>query len=342
MRFIATIGLGLVSSALFTVPASAQTLTTIFAGGNSLTSPFANTMDITVTNKGGIVIESIDVNCENTRQGGVGTKFDVEVHFTAKGVTYLGNSNTPALWSGPSGTGSSTSNASGTPTNVDITDVFVPPGQWAMGIRFVIPSGSSGTAIAYTNGNGPNQTYSNADLKLDLGSAVTGLFNGSVYNPRVWNGTIYYRAGKDTGKVAALGAFGRGCDGGVANGAPTLAGGAKNPVPKLGGLFDLQFDNLPASAGAGFLDLGFFFEKWGPMNLPADLNIIGQPGCLTYTTPDVLVPFGHPGKSHLLILGVPNTPSAAGVAIGAQALIVDGASRTGATGTNMVGGRIGN
>jgi len=342
MRFISAIGLGLISSALFTVPASAQTLTTIFVAGNSLTSPFANTMNITVANKGGIVIESIDVNCQNTRQGGIGTKFGVEVYFTKKGVTYLGNSNTPAAWFGPSGTGSSTSKALGSPTNVDITDVFVPPGQWAMGIRFVIPSGSPGTAIGYTNGNSTNQTFSNADFKLDLGSAVSGLFSGGVFNPRVWNGTIYYRAGKDTGKVAALGAFGSGCDGGVTNGAPTLAGGAKYPVPKLGGLFDLQFDNLPTSAGAGFLYFGFFFEKWGPMNLPADLNMIGQPGCLTYTTPYVLIPFGHTGKSHRLILGVPNTPSVAGIAIGAQALIVDPASRTGATGTNMVGGRIGN
>jgi len=342
MRFLTTVGLGLLGSVLLLGSVSAQTLTTTFVAGNSLTSPFANVFDITVTNKGGIVITDLDVNCENGRQGPIGTKFDVEIWLTKKGTTYLNNANNPAVWFGPVGTGSSTSQATGTPTAVDITDVFVPPGQFGMAVRFVIPTGSVGTAISYTNGNGTNQTYSNADLKLDLGSAVTGLFNGSVFNPRVWNGTIYYRAGKDTGKVAAFGVHGQGCDGGSALGPPTIKGGSANPVPKLGNLFDLQLDNLSATPGAGFLYFGFFFEKWGTLDLPADLAIIGHPGCMTYTTPDILLSFGHTGTSAKITLGVPSQASIAGVAMGVQSLLLDAASKTGATGTNLAAGRLGN
>jgi hypothetical protein len=51
---------------------------------------------------------------------------------------------------------------------------------------------------AYTNGTGTgpggNQQYQNADLRLDLGVATAGLFSGMLFNPRVWNGTIYYMA----------------------------------------------------------------------------------------------------------------------------------------------------
>src|SRR5439155_19234464 len=47
----------------------------------------------------------------------------------------------------------------------------------------------------YTNGNGSNQNYSNADLALFLGSATNVPFTAPVFSPRVWNGTIYYGGG---------------------------------------------------------------------------------------------------------------------------------------------------
>ena len=46
----------------------------------------------------------------------------------------------------------------------------------------------------YTNGNGANQHYADANVALDLGTAMNAIFgSGSVFRPRVWNGTIYYR-----------------------------------------------------------------------------------------------------------------------------------------------------
>ena len=47
----------------------------------------------------------------------------------------------------------------------------------------------------YTNGNGSNQNFSNADLSLVLGSATNVPFTAPVFSPRVWNGTVYYSSG---------------------------------------------------------------------------------------------------------------------------------------------------
>src|SRR5262249_22565328 len=49
--------------------------------------------------------------------------------------------------------------------------------------------------LHYTNGNGSNQNYSNANLALFLGSATNVPFTAPVFSPRVWNGTIYYTGG---------------------------------------------------------------------------------------------------------------------------------------------------
>jgi hypothetical protein len=43
--------------------------------------------------------------------------------------------------------------------------------------------------------NGPLGPYSNADIQLDLGSASNVPFTANIFNPRVWNGTMYYDGG---------------------------------------------------------------------------------------------------------------------------------------------------
>lgn len=47
----------------------------------------------------------------------------------------------------------------------------------------------------YTDGTGPNQTYTNADLTLNCGAGLCGVFTGNVNTPRVFNGTVYYHKG---------------------------------------------------------------------------------------------------------------------------------------------------
>ena len=68
---------------------------------------------------------------------------------------------------------------------------------------FSLPAGLTGIAIVgqnpttgaeldheYTNGNGVNQNFSSADgvVTLDLGTASSNPFTGSIFSPRVWNG----------------------------------------------------------------------------------------------------------------------------------------------------------
>ena len=57
-----------------------------------------------------------------------------------------------------------------------------------------------------TNCNGANQHYADANVALDLGTAMNALFgSGSVFRPRVWNGTIYYRVIPAPASLALLG-----------------------------------------------------------------------------------------------------------------------------------------
>lgn len=53
----------------------------------------------------------------------------------------------------------------------------------------------AGMSNAYTNGNGTNQTYTNADLTLSCGAGLCGVFTSTVNTPRVFNGAVYYHKG---------------------------------------------------------------------------------------------------------------------------------------------------
>jgi hypothetical protein len=72
----------------------------------------------------------------------------------------------------------------------DFTD-FVLNANTSYGIYFTVTDyNSSGVHMLYTNGN---NSYSNTDLKLDLGVGKgDNDFTGSTINSRTWNGTLYY------------------------------------------------------------------------------------------------------------------------------------------------------
>src|SRR5690606_9679276 len=50
-----------------------------------------------------------------------------------------------------------------------------------------------------TNGTGSNETYSNADLAINCGSATNVPFTAPIFSPRVWNGTVHYNVGGTVG-----------------------------------------------------------------------------------------------------------------------------------------------
>ncbi len=319
---------------------TAQTqLTTLYAGGNSLNSPGSVLFNATVLNPNGIVVTSFDINCENTRNGPIGSVFQIDIYITALGGTYVGNEANPAVWTKVA-EGTGTSGPITTPTPVDTSDFFLPQGSFGMAINFVIPTGQLGTAYAYTNGTGVNQSYADANLQLDLGSASAGVFTGAVYTPRVFNGSVYYEAGSN----AAYGPYGTGCDGGAPQGAPVLRPGAANSLPRLGAVWEQDLTNLSATPGLGIMVFATSLQTWGPWQLPLDLGMFGMPGCLTYLPPDANVFFVHMGGSHTYLTGFPNNQAFAGLVLGSQAVMLDPAATNavGANVTNLCAGRVGN
>lgn len=204
MRML-TLGALAAAACLASTDAQAQTcLTTTFASNNGGGANWGNFMDITVTAPGGVMITDIEVNDNNAGTGG--GQVDIEIYMTP--TTYVGNETNMAVWTSIS-TGTGTAMPEDTPTPVDMTDFMLAPGTYGIFVHHV-----TGGGPAYTNGTGAppagNQQVSDAAMTIDLGSAISGLFTGSIFNPRVWNGTFCYGGGGGlssycTPKVNSLG-----------------------------------------------------------------------------------------------------------------------------------------
>jgi hypothetical protein len=175
----------------------AASLTTLFAGGNGGSSLWTVYFDMTVVNA--MTVTSFDVNTSLA----AGNAMTIDVYMTGAGGTYVGNTDNAAAWT-LMGSGGGNSAGTGNPSPMDVSDFSISPGTYGMAIRYI------GGGPQYTNGNGSNQFYSNADLSLNLGAArstTAGPFSGgSLFSPRVWNGTIYYDAVPEPGTLIALGA----------------------------------------------------------------------------------------------------------------------------------------
>src|SRR5206468_3214415 len=104
-----------------------------------------------------------------------------------------------ALWTQVA-TGSGTGVGVDQPTHVTLSNPIPLNAGTLYGIAVVA---DPAITLHYTNGNGSNQNYSNADLALFLGSATNVPFTAPVFSPRVWNGTIYYAAGGPCGTPTA-------------------------------------------------------------------------------------------------------------------------------------------
>ena len=82
---------------------------------------------------------------------------------------------------------------------MDVSDFTLGPGVTGIAIHNVNYSS------AYTNGTGANQVYSNSDLTLTIGtSSNVFLSAGTVFTPRVWNGTFTYNVVPEPGPLALL------------------------------------------------------------------------------------------------------------------------------------------
>lgn len=155
-------------------PAAAP-LTTTFSSNNGFAG---NMFNITA---GG---DDINVTGWDWNFTGGGTQ-TVEVYYRAGG--YQGFETNAGAWT-LLGTASVTSAGLNNPTNIPIGGLLIPAGQ-TFGIYFNLASYPSGT-VRYTNGN---INVSNADISIAAGiGRGNPAFTGSIFNPRSWNGSVYY------------------------------------------------------------------------------------------------------------------------------------------------------
>ena len=302
--------------------AQPQSITTLFAGGNGGSPGWGHFLDVTVQNPAGLRIVAFDVDASVAAT----VPFTLDVYITPS--TYVGKDGTPGAWTKVA-TGAALSAGPSTPTAVDTSDFLLAPGAYGVAIYY------NDTGMSYTDGNGSNQSYANADIALQLGRVRTALFGGFTYEPRVWNGTLHYDRQSD----ASYGALGAGCAG--SNGVPTLAP-APGSLPKLGTTLTLAVTSMPSAGGIASMLLGLGKQTWSGQPLPFDASVIGMTGCKLQV--DFVLALGLPnvGGSGAFSLPIPLDLSLLGKPLLNQALVLDaGANPAGATLSNAGEGQIG-
>ncbi len=160
-------------------------LTTLFTSNNGGSAGWTVMYDLTV-GPNDIEVTDLDVNIDGT------STFNLDM-YTLEG-TYIGNETNPGAWGAPAASGTGTGLGIDQPSNAVLTAPVTLLANTTYGIAIVTDSGQN-----YTNGTGSNQNYSNPDLSVSLGAAVSGLFTGSVFTPRIFNGTINYTVSNGTG-----------------------------------------------------------------------------------------------------------------------------------------------
>lgn len=153
---------------------AADMITTLFAANNRQAG---NMFNINVLAPNGINIESFDLNL-------LPGTFDVNLY--TLDASYVGNENNPAAWTLHDSITGLTSAGTNNPTNWDFTDLTIGAGIQAFYVQVSSPT------LAYTNGTAEGSIVSdNGIVQIFEGTGNAGSF-GTVFRPRVWNGTIHY------------------------------------------------------------------------------------------------------------------------------------------------------
>ena len=306
--------------------ARAQSITTLFQSNGGGATGGAVYFDVRITHASGLKIWSFDVSAGNAPAG---TPITLDVYTTP--TTSVGKETNRSAWTKVA-TGSGTAQGFDVPAPVDTGDFRLAPGSYGFALAI------GGAGFRYTNGNGSNQSYSNADIRLDLGTASSVPFVGTVFRPRVWNGTIYYTAPGIW--TTTYGVFGSGCPGSV--GVPTLAA-TPGSLPRLGGTISVDLANLPLNGTFAVMLIGASKTTWGGRLLPFDLGVVGMTGCELFCNVIVAETVGNVAGQANWTATVPGCPCLLGATFYNQALVEDpGFNPFGAVMTNAAEACIGN
>jgi uncharacterized protein (TIGR03382 family) len=179
--------------------ASADAITTLFGSNNNGDPGGGNYFQI-VVGANPIEITGFDVNSLTT--GTLGFRV-----FTTPG-TFAGNEGNSAAWTLQA---SGTANGLGgdIPSPVAMGNSFILAANTSYGIAITLSDpnnpGATDGILAYTNGTGANQSFSDGNLTLNLGTATNVLFTTPIFTPRVWNGTVHYNVVPTPSSLALLG-----------------------------------------------------------------------------------------------------------------------------------------
>ena len=289
--------------------ASTPSIEAPFTANNAGAAGAGNYFDANVTAQDGIEVCGLHVHC-NDGLGGT----PITVDFYYRDGTYVGSDTSAVGWTQVSGTGVSA--PFGTPTYVQLASpVYLTPGVHGIAVHL------NGIGPAYTNGNGANQAFSNADVALTLGVARTAPFGGTLFTPRVWNGRLNYTTASQG--MPGYYQIGAGCAGPL--GIPGNVGVAR---PSIGPTMAVDFTNVPVGVLAF---IGVSNASFGGIPLPLDAGIIGAPGCNILMSADVNggLAFATAGVAPWLV-PIPLDPAFLGVRLYTQGLSFDG--------TNALGG----
>lgn len=159
----------------------ADTIETIYVGTNQGNQGGGVYFDVTV---GANPIEITGFEVNSPTAAGASIAFEAYTH--AGG--HAGNESSPVGWDLVT-TGSGTTAGTDLHSIITLDNSFVLAANTTVGMAITL---GSAAAHRYTNGDGQNQHYEDANVALDLGTATNIFFSGSVFSPRVWNGTIHY------------------------------------------------------------------------------------------------------------------------------------------------------
>ncbi|MCB9881557.1 MAG: PKD domain-containing protein [Planctomycetes bacterium] len=276
-------------------------LTTLFASNNGGNVGGSIQFDLTVSTQA-LAFSGIETNFSAT----VGTGVGADIWVTAVGGTHVGNQTNQSLWTQVA-TGTGTSAGTDQPTRITFASpMTLQPGTYGVTIVAV------GSANRYTNGTGANQTYSNNDLALSLGTALNVPWTGTPFTPRVWNGTWLY-CDACAGSTSTNGA-------GCADATGTQLAMDISGCPDLGDTYNVGVATGAANNLPAFFILGVSDQFLGPILLPIDLTPFGAPGCSAYTSQETLLgPFANPGGGAGFSSVIPMDPFLVGGTIYSQA-----------------------
>jgi hypothetical protein len=137
-------------------------------------------IDVTALHPGGITIESFDVHSYSN----AGVAISVSVyHKQGSWETFNTSAGAWTLL----GTVPGVSAGMGQPTPIALGGLTIPGGQ-TYGLYIHHNTGG----VRYNTAAGTIPVWENSDLKIVTGATQNALFGGAFYQPRGWNGTIYY------------------------------------------------------------------------------------------------------------------------------------------------------